>query len=472
MSETVCPNPKSRISPIHVVVIDDEPEMRSLLRDYLEREGCKVSEYPSATAALKALAGPTPMPADLVITDIKMPGMTGLEFIDRVKAEHPRLPVVLITAFGSLESAIAATRKGAFDYIVKPFQLTEIRATVERVARFTHLNRENAALREHIRINHNSHGIIGKSPEMQKIFDLIRRVSQATANVLIVGESGTGKERVARALHDLSPRASKPFIAINCTAIPEALMESELFGHAKGSFTGAIQSKKGLFEEANSGTVFLDEVGDMSLALQSKLLRVIQERKIRAVGESRDRDIDIRLIAATHKDLKLAIRQGSFREDLFYRLNVIPITIPPLRERREDIPLLAEHFLQKYCAINGVGLKTLSSAAMTRLMDCDWPGNVRELENVIERAVVLCGEASIQDSDLPNPERLELQDFFSSAKSSYPTLEELEKKYIQFVLEETAGRKEKASQVLGINRRTLYRKEREYRLPTDGNETD
>jgi DNA-binding NtrC family response regulator len=286
--------------------------------------------------------------------------------------------------------------------------------------------------------------------------------------VLITGESGTGKERVARAIHDEGPRKQKQFIAINCTAIPESLLESELFGHAKGAFTGAVAKKRGLFEEAEGGTIFLDEIGDMNLALQAKLLRVIQERKIRAVGDNTDHSVDVRIIAATHKDLKQAIKNGTFREDLYYRLSVIPIVIPPLRHRREDIPLLALHFLKKYANLNHSPVKSFSQEALSRLIEMPWEGNVRELENVIERAVVLARGNSIDVKDLPASNVPSAENFFEVNQSgTLPTLEEVEKRYFKFILEKTGGRKEKAAQILGVNRRTIYRKEREFGFVTE-----
>jgi two-component system response regulator HydG len=306
---------------------------------------------------------------------------------------------------------------------------------------------------------------------MKSIFDLVQRVSGASSNVLITGESGTGKEMIAQAIHQSGPRAGKPFVAINCTAIPENLLESELFGHAKGSFTGAIQRKRGLFEEANGGTIFLDEIGDMNVLLQSKLLRVIQERKIRAVGENNAIDVNVRIIAATHKDLRLAMKEGRFRDDLFYRLSVIPIQIPPLRHRTEDIPLLAEHFLRKYASTNQSKVKGFTKRAIQKLLSLKWEGNVRELENVVERAVVLCGDQLVDEADLPTSESTTPESFFGEATNDFPTLGKLEERYVRLILEKTAGRKDKASQILGINRRTLYRKEREYGLvPMDSPE--
>lgn len=442
-----------------VTVIDDDSEMRAMLRDFLTGEGYKVSEFPNAKVALETLKADS---GDLVITDLNMPEMTGLEFIRLFKAAQPDTPVILITAFGTIETAVEAMRAGVFDYIVKPFKLTEISVKVARALEIQKLQADVELLREEVKKNWSFAGIIGKSPGMEEVFDLIKRVSHATSNVLISGESGTGKERVARAIHQNGPRASKAFVAVNCTAIPESLMESELFGHAKGSFTGAHQRKKGLFEEAEGGTLFLDEIGDMDMALQAKLLRVIQERKIRAVGDTLDREIDVRIVAATHKDLKAAIKNGTFREDLYYRLAVIPIVIPPLRHRREDIPLLAQTFLKRYSAANGAKVTGFTQDATLRMMDMTWEGNVRELENWVERAVVLARGTLIDVTDLPKAAETSVESFFGSTASQFPTIEDLEKRYMKFILDKTGGKKEKAAQILGINRRTLYRKEREY----------
>ncbi|MCM2280876.1 MAG: sigma-54 dependent transcriptional regulator [Bdellovibrionaceae bacterium] len=445
----------------HILVVDDDAAMRSLLSDFLSHEA-RVTEFPLATQALEYLRRAGPDDVDLIISDINMPEMTGTDFAAQSRELRPKVPIILITAFGSIESAIVAIRKGAFDYIVKPFKLTEIGVTVERALRFRELETENRRLKRAIQHSNSFSDIVGKSPGMQQVFDLVSRVSQATANVLIMGESGTGKERVARAIHNLGPRAKKAFVAINCTAIPETLLESELFGHAKGSFTGAIGRKRGLFEEAEGGTIFLDEIGDMDASMQAKLLRVIQERKIRAVGDTVDKTIDVRVIAATHKDLKAAIKDGRFREDLYYRLSVIPIVIPPLRHRPEDIPLLAEYFLEKYAAANGSKVTGFSPDAMRHLVQMSWEGNVRELENVIERAVVLCRTEKIEPADLPRAETSDADTILAQATAQMPTLDELERRYMKFVLEKTGGRKEKAAQILGVNRRTLYRKEREY----------
>lgn len=472
----------------HILIIDDDAAMRSMVTDFLRSEGHTVTSAALASEALARIArheydlgtGPqkgdanTVLPRlDLVISDLNMPEMSGLEFITKFRELAPQIPIILITAFGTIETAIEAIRRGAFDYTTKPFKLAEMSVTVARALKFRELQLENVRLQQEVESAQSFGKIIGKSQSMHEVFDLIRRVAQANANVLIMGETGTGKERVAHAIHEEGPRRTKRFIAINCTAIPEALLESELFGHAKGSFTGAVGRKRGLFEEAEGGTIFLDEIGDMNLALQAKLLRVIQERKIRAVGDNIDRDVDVRIIAATHKDLKGAIKNGTFREDLYYRLSVIPIMIPPLRHRREDIPLLADFFLKKYAATNNSKVKSFTPDAMARLVSLPWEGNVRELENIVERAVVLAREAAIDVKDLPATSEATVDDFFGATQTgTLPTLEEIERRYFKFILEKTGGRKEKAAQILGVNRRTLYRKEREYGFVLAENQTE
>ena len=454
-----------------IIIVDDDQEMRSLLFDFFNSNHYQVNCFANANDTIIALSPGGNLAQDreegdidAIISDIKMPKMDGLEFTARMQILRPEIPVLLITAFGSIETALEAMKKGAFDYIVKPFKLAEIAVNVERAVENRALQKENHTLRNELKKSWSLGDVIGKSPSMRSIYDLVGRVSQATANVLITGESGTGKEMIARAIHAQGPRADKAFVAINCTAIPESLMESELFGHAKGAFTGAIQRKKGLFEEAEGGTIFLDEIGDMNVSLQAKLLRVIQERIIRAVGDTQTHDINVRVIAATHKDLKSAIKEGLFRDDLFYRLSVIPIVIPPLRNRKEDIPLLAEHFLKKYSAANHLKIKGFSKKALSKMTSLKWEGNVRELENVIERAVVLCSGNLIDEQDIPSSEPQNAENFFINSSSDFPTLQQLEERYIRLIMEKTAGRKDKASQILGINRRTLYRKEREYGL--------
>ncbi len=450
-----------------LLIVDDDPEILALLTNVFTQQGIEVETFPTAVAALEHIEKDHPR-FELIISDIKMPQMDGLTFVKKLKAITPNTPIVLMTAFGSIETAIDAIRCGAYDYIVKPFKLNEMQLVVDRALEYRNLKLENVTLRTEVRKTWSLENMIGKSQSMQAVFELVQKVAHANANVLITGESGTGKELVARAIHNLGTRAKQPFIAINCTAIPENLLESELFGHAKGSFTGAIGRKRGLFEEAHGGTLFLDEIGDMDLGLQSKLLRVLQEKKIRSVGDNLTRDVDVRIIAATHKDLKAAIRDGVFREDLYYRLSVIPIQIPPLRHRKEDVPILAEHFLRKYAATNESRVKGFTPAALNQLVEQKWEGNVRELENIIERVVVLASGEYIDVKDLPSIADKTPEDFFGSATKDHPTLAQLERRYIEYIMDKTGGRKTKAAQILGINRRTLYRKEKEYDLGIGG----
>ena len=462
-----------------ILIVDDEQEMRSLLEDYFTKEGYEAICLPSAFEALEALAPGGPLGSqsaqgdiDLIISDVKMPKLDGLEFTSRLQTLRPEIPIIIITAFGSIETAIEAMKCGAFHYIVKPFKLVEMGVNVERAMEHRKLQKDNTALREEVKKSWNMGNVIGKSSAMKSVFDLVGRVSQATANILVTGESGTGKEMIARAIHQQGPRSGKPFIAINCTAIPESLLESELFGHAKGSFTGAISKKRGLFEEAEGGTLFLDEIGDMNVLLQSKLLRVIQEKKVRAVGDNVDRAIDVRIIAATHKDLKSAMKDGRFREDLYYRLSVIPIVIPPLRHRQEDIPILSDFFLKKYSATNNSKVRGFTKRAVSKLMGLKWEGNVRELENVIERAVVLSTSDLIDENDIPSPETTNAETFFGASTGDFPSLEDLERRYIEMIMQKTGGRKDKASQILGINRRTLYRKCLDYGFSSEDSPDD
>ncbi|MBX2987207.1 MAG: sigma-54-dependent Fis family transcriptional regulator [Bdellovibrionaceae bacterium] len=452
-----------------IALIDDDPEMRSMVEDHLRASGYEVRAFGRPTEALAALLAGDAVPS-VVLTDLQMPEMSGIDLTKRLKAKFPDLPVILMTAFGSIESAVDAMRKGAFDYLTKPFKLVELNLVVERAALMAQLTRDNEVLRTELRRNFSKGQLIGKSKAMTEIFDLLERVAPAQSNVLITGESGTGKEVIARTLHQMSPRSARPFVAVNCTAIPETLLESELFGHAKGAFTGADRRKPGLFEEAQGGTLFLDEIGDMPPALQAKLLRVLQERRIRPLGETKDLDIDVRVIAATHKNLKKGIQEGIFREDLYYRLNVIPLPVPPLRHRKEDIPLLAQAFVEKYAALNKSNTRGFTPVALHLLMEQSWPGNVRELENLVERMVVMSRKTLLDESDIPAPESAAVEDFYGHMTQDLPSLEDLERRYMQFVLLKTGGKKDRASQILGINRRTLYRKEREYGFVTGADE--
>ncbi|MGZ3775757.1 MAG: sigma-54-dependent transcriptional regulator [Pseudobdellovibrionaceae bacterium] len=452
-----------------LVVIDDDHEMRSMVEDHLKSLGYSVHGFSQPELALKELLSGNLTPL-AVITDMQMPELSGIDVIKRLKAKFSELPIIVMTAFGSIETAVDAMKKGAFDYITKPFKLSEMTMTVERAVQMARLSQENKILRQEIKKEYGRGNLLGKSKPMKDLYEVIERVSSAMSNILISGESGTGKEVVARTIHSLSPRTHSPFIAINCSAIPETLLESELFGHAKGAFTGADRKKVGLFEEAQGGTLFLDEIGDMELSLQAKLLRVLQERKIRPVGENKDITIDVRVIAATHKDLKKMIKENLFREDLYYRLNVIPINLPPLRHRKEDIPVLAQHFLEKYAAFNKTNARSFSPAALHVLMNHPWQGNVRELENMVERIVVMSNKTVLDETDIPNSGDATSEDFYGAMTVDLPSMEDLEKRYIEFILAKTGGKKDKASQILGINRRTLYRKEREYGFVTEEEE--
>jgi two-component system response regulator HydG len=448
-----------------VVVIDDDREMVSLLSDFVSAQGYAVDAFSRAQDALQTLER---QPDDyfshlaFVVSDIRMPEVDGLTFVERFREKHNDIPVILATAFGSVESAIEAIRKGAFDYVTKPFHLKELSVAFGRASRFRALKSENQTLRAQIQKDWTAEGIIGKSPSMQAVINLLRRAAPTTAHVLITGESGTGKEIVARALHNMSPRKPHGFLAINCSAIPEALLESELFGHQKGAFTGATQNKAGLLADADKGTFFLDEIGDLSLSLQAKLLRFLQDKEIRPVGSNTPQKVDVRILAATHKDLAKGIRDGWFREDLFYRLNVIPLHLPPLRSRAEDVQLLAEHFIQKASANYDMPRKKLTAAALRKLMAYSWPGNVRQLENVIERAMVLAPGDRIDVDDLLELDHAQKPEFDPErAFGQMIPLKDLEAQYIEYVMRKVGGKREAAAKVLGISRRTLYRRDEE-----------
>lgn len=460
-----------------ILVVDDDEDMQTLLDKILSKDGHQVTICSSAIKALSILgigeaASGTHLADnfDLILSDINMPLMDGIKFVEAVKDVHKDLPIIMITAYGSIESAVAAMRKGAYDYLTKPLKIDDLRATIKRTLEFRNLEQENILLRKEMKKVWSIGDMIGKSQSMQLVFDLVRRVSQVNSNVLILGESGTGKEMVARAIHNEGVRAGKPFVAINCAAIPENLLESELFGHAKGSFTGAIAQKRGLFEEANGGTIFLDEIGEMDGSLQAKLLRVIQERKVKPVGQNTMKSVDVRIIAATHRNLKEAIRQKKFREDLYYRLSVIPIGLPPLRERTGDIPLFVEHFLRKYSIANNSPARSISKVAMAKLMSQPWEGNVRQLENVIERAVILCDDSTVDvrhisflDAPISKPNGTE------AVESDTLSLREMEKRLLIQALKKAEGKKERAAKMLGISRKTFYRKEKEYLTQNEAN---
>jgi DNA-binding NtrC family response regulator len=444
-----------------ILVVDDDGHMRELIAKVLTREGYAARALPRAQDVLKALEEE---PTDLVLSDIRMPGMDGLTLLREVKRVSPETSVILMTAFGSIDSAVQAMKAGAFDYLTKPFKLDELSVVVRRALDERHLRAEVQALRAEVRTRYQFANIIGKSKPMQDLFALIAKVAVSRTTVLVQGKSGTGKELVAKAIHYNSPRRPRPLVTVNCSAIPKDLLESELFGHVKGAFTGAIAHKRGLFEEASGSSLFLDEIGDLSPELQVKLLRVLQEREVKRVGDTQTLPVDVRLIAATNRDLAQAVKDGSFREDLYYRLNVIPIVIPELRDRPEDIPLLATHFLLMYTQEANSPIEGISKEAMRMLLEYDWPGNVRELENAIERAVILGRGPQLLPQDLPEQLRSRQSARPRESNPGQPTLEDLERDYIATILEETGWHRLRAAQILGIDRRTLYRKIRAYDL--------
>lgn len=449
---------------LKVAVVDDDPEMGRVVSDLLTDEGFHVAQYLSAAEALIKFKLDLP---HILITDHKMKDIDGLMFLRKVQTNYPTIVSIMMTAFGSIETAIEAMKVGAYHYIVKPFKNEEMSLLVKRASEKVSLKEENAKLKNELNKSFSLESIVGKSASIMGVFELIKVVASASANVLITGESGSGKELVARALHTHSQRKNKHFVAINCTAIPENLLESELFGHVKGSFTGAVTDKKGLFEEANGGTLFLDEIGDMSLQLQSKLLRVLQDRQIRPVGGNQMKNVDVRIVAATHRDLKIMAKDGKFREDLFYRLNVVPIRVPPLRERKEDIPLLVDSFIKKFALRNNSKVHSVTAEAMSLLMAHPWPGNVRELENVIERAIVLSPGEVIEKKVILGSALEEAQHNIDQLHADRPTLEKLEERYIKLVMSETDNKKDEAARILGVSRRTLYRKERLYGMVSE-----
>ncbi len=450
----------------HVTIIDDDQDFLDLLGSFFRQRGYQVQVYSNAEEALIDIDSKR-LSTDVVITDLKLPSMNGMDFIKRIKKNNPALPIILMTSEGSLETAVEAIENGAYDFVLKPLHTPQLLISVQRALYLNEVQSENTQLKSIFNEELGISGVIGRSQGFKKAIELAKRVASSQSNILITGESGSGKEVIAKAIHELGDKKDGPFIAINCSAIPENLLESELFGHAKGSFTGASDKKIGLFEEANKGTLFLDEIGDLSLPLQAKLLRVLQERKVKRIGENHYRDFSARIICATHKDLKKEVAQGNFREDLFFRLNVIPIYIPPLRERKEDILPLSEYFLKKFASMNNSNVKGFSKEAIKKLEINEWKGNVRELENAIERAVVLSVSDIIQPEDLPSSENFtnEQKSELSFVETSkVMTLDELSKKYIRLVFDKNNGAKEQTAKELGIDRKTLYRKLKEMNI--------
>ncbi len=441
-----------------ILLVDDEPSARATMALLLKKRGHRVSEAADVGAAVKALADAV---FEVIVTDLRMPDGDGLDVLRAAKAHCPDADVILLTAYAGWESAKEAIQLGAFDYFEKGREPDELLHRIERAVADKALRRENENLRAQVRERFGLPGLIASSAEMAQVLDLVGRVAPTDATVLIHGESGTGKEVIAKALHHASKRAGGRFVALNCGALPETLLESEIFGHVKGAFTGAGANKKGLYEEAHGGTLFLDEIGEMTPGLQVKLLRALQSGEVRPVGSTQAITVDARVVAATNRDLEPMIRQGTFREDLFYRLNVIPITLPPLRERREDIPLLAEHFLARFAQRQGRALR-LSGGAMERLLRYAWPGNVRELENAMERTAILARAETIEPGDLPPHVGAGLALGAAPSLAAEQTLAEAQRAHIIEILERYGWNHTRAADALGIGRTTLWRKLKEF----------
>src|SRR4030043_182525 len=439
-----------------VLVVDDDLEMCGLISDVLKGEGLSATSIGDSLEASKILKKEE---FDVIVTDLKMKGLKGLDLLEEAKKVAPLTPVIIITAFGTVESAIKAMKMGAYDYITKPFQMDELVITVKKALENRLLKREVVRLKKEVESRYHFHNLIGKSPSMLKIYDLIERISHTSSSVLITGESGTGKELVAKAIHYNGVRKGGPIIAVNCAAIPETLLESELFGYKRGAFTDAKSDKKGLIFEANEGTLFLDEITEMPLTLQAKSLRVIEEREVRPLGDTKSYPVHVRVISTSNRDIESSIQQGRFREDLYYRLKVIDIDMPALRERKEDIPILVQHFIQKFSKELKKAVSGVSGDALKILLNYPWPGNVRELENIIQRAITLSQHEVISPEDLPASIIQKADEkLFEKAMEEKFTLDQLEKEYIRRVLIETGGNKSKAAERLGLDRKTLYRK--------------
>jgi two-component system response regulator PilR (NtrC family) len=452
-----------------ILVVDDEKSMCDFLEIMLNKEGYEVTSTTSGEKALELLDNNL---YSMVLTDVKMPAVDGFEVLRKTKEVSPDTVVIMITAYGSPEGAVTAIKEGAYDYITKPFRVEEVKLTIKKSLERSTLIKENIRLRQAVEDRYKFWNLIGKSPKMQRVYELVEKVSQTKANVLITGESGTGKELVAKAVHFNSARKDRSFVTLNCGAIPENLLESELFGHMKGSFTGAIANKRGLLEMAEGGTLFMDEIGELPLPLQVKLLRVIQEREFKRVGGIEDIKVDVRIISASNQDLQQKVAHGSFREDLFYRLNVIQIKIPPLRERKEDIPLLVNHFVRKYSADTGKEIEGISPEALELLLGYNFAGNVRELENIIERSITLETTPMIADRHIRSylnermiskgiPPTLEIPE---EGMDLNKVVEDLEKAFILKALEQTDGVKKKAAEILGMNFRAMRYKLAKYDL--------
>ena len=440
-----------------ILIVDDEKSILDLLNMVFKKQGYSVKNALSAEKAIELLEEDD---FDLVLTDVKLPKKSGMDILKYTREKEPQIPVVMITAYGTIKQAVEAFKAGAVDYVLKPFDVEELKIIVEKGLKERRLKEENVLLKKELKERYSFKNMIGRSKPMQEIFGLIDKISGTDSTVLITGESGTGKEMAARALHFSGKRKDKPFTTVNCGALPEGLLESELFGHVKGAFTGAVAQKKGMFQVAHQGTLFLDEIGEMSPQTQVKVLRAIQEKTIRRVGGTEEIPVDVRIISATNQDLKKKLKQGSFREDLFYRLNVITFHMPPLRERREDIPPLVQHFLKKHCEKSGTKIKRVAPEVFNVFETYPWPGNIRELENVIERIVAIEERETITKKSLPN-ELLSPQKTAAADRKIRPgfdlnkVLDDLTKEYVQEALDLSSGNMKKASSVLGINYRSI-----------------
>ena len=442
-----------------ILVVDDEPPQLELIGGFLKKQGFEVTLAESGEKALQRFRRES---FDLVLTDQRMPNLSGLDLLKAVRAVNPETPVIVVTAYGSIETAVSAIKAGATDYLTKPLNLDELLHRIEKVREHHRLVLENRDLREELGERHRIEGIIGESGRMLEVFSLVRRVAPSEATVLIRGESGTGKELIAKAIHFASPRSSGPLVKVNCAALPETLLESELFGHEKGAFTGALATRRGRFEVASGGTIFLDEIGDLPTHLQAKLLRVLQEREFERVGSSLPISVDVRILAATHRDLERLLKAGQFRDDLYYRLNVVTIVLPPLRERRQDLPLFMDHLLRAFAEKNGKKIRGFTSEAREALLRYDYPGNVRELENIIERASVITRGDVIGRADLPiSIQEPEVEE--SSSKTDLPVVvERLERRLIREALDRSGGVQTRAAEQLGITERALRYKLKKY----------
>ena len=442
----------------HILVVDDEQSIQEFLRLLLEENGFRVTTAGSVQEGRQRFEEDS---FDLVLCDIIMPDGNGLDLLQEIKQQDGRTSVIMMTAYTSTKTAIEAMKRGAYDYISKPFDVEELQVVIQKALEKAELVDENVYLRRELEEKYRFSNIIGRSRLMQEIFGLIERVARTSSTVLVEGESGTGKELIARAVHYESPRANHKFLSVNCGALPENLLESELFGHERGSFTGAVKEKKGLFREADGGTLFLDEISEMSTSMQVKLLRALQEKKVRRVGSNQEEPVDVRIIAATNRDLKEQTETGQFREDLFYRINVIPVRLPPLRRRREDIPLLVDFFIKKYSTGMGIEPKKISVEAMRTLESYSWPGNVRELENVIERALALCTEDAITSEDLPvhlmqpQPSIGDEMTLPEDGLQLEPYLDDVRRQLMAQALERTNGTQTQAAELLGMTFRSF-----------------